>query len=158
MMRRGTFKCRWSMLLALAAASLAVPALAGDDPAPAVPPEQAAAQAPAEAMPPVAAAGLVAFIDPATGGLTATPTAEQRAAMRAALAALVNDSDLGLVEVTLPDGSVVMDLQGRFQEAVVVQVAPEGTRHMQCLGSVPDAATTPSSAPAPAPPAAAVAE
>jgi hypothetical protein len=144
--------CRWSTLLALAAVSLAVPALADDDPATAAPQEQPVAQAPA------AAAGLVAFIDPATGGLTATPTEEQRAAMRTALAALVNDSGEGLVEVRLPDGSVVMDLQGRFQEAVVVQVAPDGTRHMQCLGSVPDAAATPLSAPAPAPPAAAVAE
>jgi hypothetical protein len=146
------------MLLALAAASLAVPALAGDDPATAAPPEQPVAQAAAEAAPPVAAAGLVAYIDPATGGLTATPTEEQRAAMRAALAALVNDSGEGLVEVMLPDGSVVMDLQGRFQEAVEVQVAPEGTRHFQCVGSVPDTAGTPPAAAAPAPPAAAVAE
>jgi len=150
--------CRWSTLLALAAVSLALPALAGDDPAAAAPQEQAVAQAPAEVAPPVAAAGLVAYIDPATGGLTSTPTEEQRAEMRAALAALVNDSGEGLVEVRLPDGSVVMDLHGRFQEAVVVQVAPDATRHMQCIGSLPDAAATPSSAPAPAPPAAAVAE
>jgi len=157
MMGLRTLSCRWSTLLAVAAVSLALPALAGDDPAAAAPPEQAAAQTPAEAAP-VAAAGLVAFIDPATGGLTTNPTEEQRAAMRTALAALVNDSGEGLVEVRLPDGSVVMDLQGRFQEAVVVQVTPDGTRHMQCIGSVPDAAATPSSAPAPASPAAAVAE
>jgi hypothetical protein len=150
--------CRWSTLLALAAVSLALPALAGDNPAAAAPPAQAAAQTPAEAAPPVAAAGLVAYIDPATGGLTAAPTEEQRAAMRTALAALVNDSGEGLVEVRLPDGSVVMDLQGRFQEAVVVQVAPDATRHMQCIGNLPDVAATPSFAPAPAPPAAAVAE
>ncbi len=156
MMRLRTLLCRWSTLLAVAAVSLALPALAGDDPAAAAPPEQAAAQTPAEAAPPVAAAGLVAFIDPATGGLTGTPTEEQRAAMRTALAALANDSGEGLVEVRLPDGSVVMDLQGRFQEAVVVQVAPDGTQHRQCIGSLPDAAATPS--PAPAPPAAAVAE
>ncbi len=157
MMGLRTLLCRWSTLLAVAAVSLALPALAGDDPAAAAPPEQAAAQTPAEAAP-VAAAGLVAFIDPATGGLTTNPTEEQRAAMRTALAALVNDSGEGLVEVRLPDGSVVMDLQGRFQEAVVLQVAPDGTRHMQCIGSLPDAAATPSSAPAPAPPAAAAAE
>ena len=158
MMGLRTLMCRWSTLLALAAVSLAAPALAGDDPAAAAPQEQAVTQAPAESAPPVAAAGLVAFIDPATGGLTATPTEEQRAAMRTALAALVYDSGEGLVEVRLPDGSVVMDLQGRFQEAVVIQVKPDGTQHRQCLGSVPDAAATPLSAPAPAPPAAAVAE
>jgi hypothetical protein len=157
MMGLRTLMCRWPALLALAVVSLALPALAGDEPAAAAQEEQAVAPATATAAP-VAAAGLVAYIDPATGGLTATPTEEQRAAMRNALAALVNDSGEGLVEVRLPDGSVVMDLQGRFQEAVVVQVAPDGTRHMQCIGSVPDAAATPSSAPAPAPPAAAVAE
>jgi hypothetical protein len=155
MMGLRTLLCRWSTLLAVAAVSLALPVLAGDDPAAAAPPEQAAAQTPAEAAP-VAAAGLVAFIDPATGGLTTNPTEEQRAAMRTALAVLVNDSGDGLVEVRLPDGSVVMDLQGRFHEAVVVQVAPDGARNLQCIGSIPDAAATPS--PAPAPPAAAVAE
>jgi len=137
--------CRWSTLLALAAVSLALPALAGDDPAAAAPPEQAAAQAPAQA--PVAAAGLVAYIDPATGGLTSTPTEEQRAALRAALAALVNESDAGLYEVVLPDGTVVMDLQGRFQEAVVVQVAPDGTRNLACVGSVATAAQSPAAVP-----------
>ena len=137
--------CRLSAVLALAALSLALPALAGDDPAAAAPPEQAAAQAPAQA--PVAAAGLVAFIDPATGGLTSTPTEEQRAALRAALAALVNESDAGLYEVVLPDGTVVMDLQGRFQEAVVVQVAPDGTRNLACVGSVATAAQSPAAVP-----------
>jgi len=137
--------CRLSMLLALAAVSLALPALAGDDPAAAAPPEQATAQAPAQA--PVAAAGLVAYIDPATGGLTSTPTEEQRAALRAALAALVNESDAGLYEVVLPDGTVVMDLQGRFQEAVVVQVAPDGTRNLACVGSVATAAQSPAAVP-----------
>jgi len=137
--------CRWSTLLALAAVSLALPAVAGDDPAAAAPPEQATAQAPAQA--PVAAAGLVAFIDPATGGLTSTPTEEQRAALRAALAALVNESDAGLYEVVLPDGTVVMDLQGRFQEAVVVQVAPDGTRNLACVGSVATAAQSPAAVP-----------
>lgn len=139
--------CRWSTLLVLTMASLALPALAGDDPAAAAPPEQAAAQIPAEMAPPVAAAGLVAYIDPATGGLTSTPTEEQRAALRAALAALVNESDAGLSEVMLPDGTVVMDLQGRFQEAVVVQVAPDGTRHLACVGSLATATEAPAAAP-----------
>jgi hypothetical protein len=139
--------CRWSTLLVFAAASLALPALAGDDPAAATPSEQPAAQTPAEAAPTVAAAGLVAYIDPATGGLTSTPTEEQRAALRAALAALVDESDAGLSEVVLPDGTVVMDLQGRFQEAVVVQVAPDGTRHLACVGNLATATDAPAAAP-----------
>lgn len=155
MMGLRTLLCRWPALLALAVVSLAVPALAGDEPATAAQEEQTAVQATAA---PVAAAGLVAYIDPATGGLTATPTEEQRAAMRAALAALVNDSDEGLVEVTLPDGSVMLDLRGRFQEALVVLMAPDGTRRYECVSSVPGAATASTAAAATAAPAAAVAE
>jgi hypothetical protein len=158
MMGLRTLLCRWPALLALAVVSLAAPALAGDDPAAAAPPEQTAAQAPAEAAAPVAAAGLIAYIDPKTGGITSTPTAEQRAEMRAALAALVNDSDEGLVEVTLPDGSVMLDLQGRFQEALAVLVAPDGTRRYECISSVPDGGTTPPATAATAAPVAAVAE
>lgn len=152
-----TLLCRWPALLALAVVSLAAPALAGDGPAAAAQEEQTAAQSTATAAP-VAAAGLVAYIDPVTGGLTATPTEEQRAAMRTALAALVNDSDEGLVEVTLPDGSVMLDLQGRFQEALAVLVAPDGTRHYECVSSVPDAAGASPATAATAAPAAAVAE
>ena len=155
MMGLRTLLCRWPALLALAVVSLAAPAAAGDEPAAAAQEEQTAAQATAA---PVAAAGLVAYIDPATGGLTATPTEEQRAAMRAALAALVNDSDEGLVEVTLPDGSVMLDLQGRFQEALVVLMAPDGTRRHECISSVPGAAAASPAAAATAAPAAAVAE
>jgi len=139
MMGLRTLLCRWPALLAMAVVSLAAPALAGDEPAAAAQQEQIAAQATATAAP-VAAAGLVAYIDPSTGGLTMTPTEEQRAAMRSALAALVNDSDQGLVEVTLPDGTVMMDLQGRFQEALVVLVAPDGTPRHECVSSVQDAA------------------
>jgi hypothetical protein len=153
MMGLRTLLCRWPALLALAVVSLAPPALAGDEPAAAKQEEQTAVQAPAETAP-VAAAGLVAYIDPSTGGLTTTPTEEQRAAMRSALAALVNDSDEGLVEVTLPDGSVMLDLQGRFQEALAVLVAPDGTRHYECVSSVPDGASTPPAAAAPPAPAA----
>ena len=155
MMGLRTLMCRWPALLALAVVSLALPALAGDEPAAAAQEEQTVAQATAA---PVAAAGLVAYIDPATGGLTATPTEEQRAAMRAALAALVNDSDQGLVEVTLPDGSVMLDLQGRYQEALAVLVAPDGTRRYECVSSVPDAAAASPATAATAAPAAAVAE
>jgi hypothetical protein len=166
MMGLKTLLCRWPALLALAAVSLALPALAGEDPAPALagddgattaPQEQAASQAPAKAAP-IAAAGLVAYIDPATGGLTATPTEEQRAAMRAALAALVNDSDQGLVEVTLPDGSVMLDLQGRFQEALVVLVAPDGTRRYECVSGLANTTDAPPAVAAPAAPTAAAAE
>ncbi|HOC44827.1 MAG TPA: hypothetical protein PKJ99_17575 [Thermoanaerobaculales bacterium] len=150
MMGLGTFRCRWSALLVLAAASLAAPALAGDDPAPVAPQEQAVTQAPA--------AGLVVYIDPETGKVTSTPTDAQRAAMQSALAELLNYSDEGLVEVVMPDGSVVMDLQGRFQSTLIVQVAPDGTRHFTQVGAAPDTIDALPAQPAPAPQAAAAAE
>jgi len=153
-----TSLCRWSTLLALAAVSLALPALAGDDPAAAAPPEQAVAQAPAEAAPAVGVAGMVAFIDPETGRLSSTPTEAQRAELRAMLADRMNDSYEGLVEVAMPDGSYMIDLQGRFQDLAVVLVAPDGTRHFECVNSVPQASGAPPAAVAPAPPAAAAVE
>jgi len=150
--------CRWSTLLALAAVSLALPALAGDDPAAAAPPEQAVAQAPAEAAPPVAAASMIIYIDPETGRPTSTPTEAQRAEVRAALAEMVNWSQEGLVEVVLPDGSVVMDTQGRFGVALVTEVAADGTRHFSWVSAVPEASVSPPSGAAPAAPAAAAVE
>lgn len=103
-------------------------------------PEQQAAAEPAavpappveQASAPVAADGMVAYIDPATGKLTSSPTAEQRAAMQAALAAALDRSQDGLYDVVLPDGTVMRDLQGRFQSATVVRTAPDGSVHQEC--------------------------
>jgi len=157
MMGLKTLLCRWPALLALAVVSLAAPALAGDEPAAAAQEEQTAVQATATATP-VAAAGLIIYIDPETGRPTSTPTEAQRAAMQSALAELLNYSDEGLVEVVMPDGSVVMDLQGRFQSTLIVQVAPDGTQHFKQVGAVPDTIDAPPVSPAPAPQAVAVAE
>ncbi len=154
MMGLRTLMCRWPALLALAVVSLAAPALAGDEPAAAAPPEQPVAQAPAEATPPVAAASLIIYIDPETGRPTSTPTEAQRAEVRAALAEMVNWSQEGLVEVVLPDGSVVMDTQGRFQMVLVTEVAPDGTRHDQWVSGAAAAAASPTAATTPAVPAA----
>jgi len=157
MMGLRTLMCRWPALLALAVVSLALPALAGDEPAAAAQEEQTAVQATATATP-VAAAGLIIYIDPETGRPTSTPTEAQRAAMQSALTELLNYSDEGLVEVVMPDGSVVMDLQGRFQSTLIVQVAPDGTQHFKQVGAVPDTIDAPPVSPAPAPQAVAVAE
>jgi hypothetical protein len=149
--------CWWPALLVLAAASLAVPALAGDDPPPAAPPEQAAAQVPAGAAP-VGAAGIFGFIDPETGGLSSTPTDAQRAEMRAMLANSLNWSYEGLAEVAMPDGSFMLDLQGRFLSMLVVQVAPDGTRQFKHVAAGADAIDASPAAPTAAPPTAVAAE
>ena len=78
-------------------------------------------------------AGMVAYIDPETGRLTSSPTAAQRAEMQAELAAVLDRSQDGLFDVVLPDGSVMRDLQGRFQNAVVVRVAADGKLGAGCV-------------------------
>lgn len=41
--------------------------------------------------------------------------------------------DLGLHVVTLPDGSQMVDLQGRFQMAATASTGADGHIHQQCL-------------------------
>ena len=40
---------------------------------------------------------------------------------------------VGLQQVTLPDGSVMIDLQGRFQESMVIQLDAHGHKVMRCV-------------------------
>lgn len=98
--------------------------------------QPAAAEASVATAAPAEAAGLVVFIDPATGLQTSSPSDEQRAAMQAALAAALDRSEEGIYDVYLPDGSVMRDLQGRFQHALVAKVAPDGGLRYRCVTSV----------------------
>lgn len=124
---------RFSLVAVLAISSaLAGPALAGEvDETPAAP--TAAVSPTAAAGAPPQGAGMVAYIDPETGRLTSSPSEAQRAEMRAALAAVLDRSQDGLYDVMLPDGSVMRDLQGRFQNAVVVRFADDGTQTNGCV-------------------------
>ena len=61
----------------------------------------------------------------------------------------LNDSDEGLVEETLWDGSKMVNLQGRFQEVFVMRMGPDGKRWIECAQK--HSATAPVAAPAPAP-------
>lgn len=100
-----TSLCRWSTLLALAAVSLAAPALAGDDPAAPAPAGEAAV-----------------FDTPTARGISA----EQAALLRAFLAPGLNRSDEGLVLVVEPDGGISMDPQGRLQHVVLARIGEDG--------------------------------
>ena len=124
---------RFSVMAVLAIFSaLAGPALAGGvEETPAEP--QAAESPTAAAGAPSQGAGMVAYIDPETGRLTSSPTEAQRAEMQAALAAVLDRSQDGLYDLILPDGSVMRDLQGRFQNAVVVRLAADGTQSAGCV-------------------------
>ncbi len=71
-------------------------------------------------------------VDPAAGTLGA-PTAEQIQALERAVAAMLSQSSEGLEVVELPDGTLTVDLEGRFQEVAVAAVAPDGTVRTGCV-------------------------
>ena len=84
-----------------------------------------------EAAAPGGAAQQVA-VDPGSGAPGA-PTAEQIQALERAVAAMLSQSSEGLEVVELPDGTLTIDLEGRFQEVIVATVAPDGIVRMGCV-------------------------
>ena len=99
---------------------------------------------------PPGAAGMVVGIDPETGEL-GMPTPEQLQRISDSQQSQVNHSSAGLVEVHHPDGSVSIDLQGRFQEYETVRVGPDGKLIYQCVDGEENARRA-VAAPAPAAP------
>jgi hypothetical protein len=91
----------------------------------------ATAAAPAVATTP-AAAGIVVGIDPETGRL-GMPTAAQMLELSAAERTGLLRTSEGLTEVQLPDGSWMVDLQGRFQVFSVVRLDPRSGRVFTCV-------------------------
>ena len=82
-------------------------------------------------------AGRGVHIDPATGRPTRHPTAAQREAVRAGLAALVNRSPAGLVETAGPRGGMMVDLQGRFRMGLALYLDDTGTSELECTAGLP---------------------
>ena len=134
-------------------ALLAIPSLTHE---PAVPPATAAAQvaeAPAAptsdsahgapliaatvggqvpATPTPGMAGMVVGIDPETGEM-GMPTPDQMQKLSESPQYQVDHSSAGLLEVHHPDGSVSIDLQGRFQEYATVRIGPDGKLIYRCV-------------------------
>ena len=77
-------------------------------------------------------AGMLIGIDPETGEL-GMPTPEQLKELSDLQQYQVDHSDAGLVEVHHADGSVSIDLQGRFQEYATVRIGPDGKMTFQCV-------------------------
>ncbi|MGH7681407.1 MAG: post-PEP-CTERM-1 domain-containing protein [Candidatus Eiseniibacteriota bacterium] len=78
---------------------------------------------------------MVVGIDPETGKL-GPPTAEQRAELEqisASQNALLSHSSAGLVEEHRADGTVHVNLQGRFQEYATVRIGPDGKKTFDCV-------------------------
>lgn len=108
------------------------PSAASAAPARPAAPESPAATASAD---PYAAAGMIVGKDPVTGRI-GKPTPEQRAEIErsAPLASPALDrSGEGLTVVHRPDGSKMVDLQGRFQEYTVVRIGPDGRKSQVCV-------------------------
>jgi hypothetical protein len=78
---------------------------------------------------PVGSAGLRAYVDPETGVMTTV----KPIGMEPVEIDPMNDSDVGLTQVTLPGGhGVMIDLQGRYQEYMVVRLDASGHRVFTC--------------------------
>ena len=109
----------------------AAPSVLAEDDTPAATPSVTVADVDA-----VASATTNAEVVPVQGGVTPAPDAEQRVAMTDALAAALNRSQEGMVDVVLPNGSVMRDLRGGFQTAIVMRVAPDGSVTTDCVTSL----------------------
>jgi hypothetical protein len=83
-------------------------------------------------VPAPAQAGLVIAWDPESRSFT-TLAPDRTLALTAAEKTAVSRSFTGLFEVRHPDGSVSVDLQGRFQEFAVVHMGADGKPVYQCL-------------------------
>jgi len=81
-----------------------------------------------------AAAGMVATVDERgpVKGVRLSPE------MREALARMINTSSDGLREEVKEDGTVIVDLQGRFQSALVVSIDENGKMVSTCFSQAPE--------------------
>jgi hypothetical protein len=85
------------------------------------------------------AAGLVVVLDRQTGAARAL-TDEEAHYLAQGIHEVLNQSTDGLVEVQRADGSVSMDLQGRFQNVMLARKEDDGTVSQACVDNVVDAA------------------
>lgn len=79
------------------------------------------------------AAGMVAVV----GNRGVEEGAELPPELQAELATMVNTSSEGLREVVKEDGTVIVDLQGRFQSATVAVIGKDGKLKTTCVSSAP---------------------
>jgi hypothetical protein len=76
------------------------------------------------------------YIDPKTGKLGGPPPGVTPPGLSTAVQQMLSRSDRGLVQSQLPNGAVVVNLQGRFQNVSVATIAPGGDAHIRCDHSV----------------------
>ena len=88
----------------------------------------------------VKVAGQEVQVDPQTGRM-ASLTPEEARRLAEGLKRMVNKSPDGLVQEQHADGSVSMDLQGRFQNVAVARVESDGTVTQSCIDKPEQAAS-----------------
>lgn len=79
-----------------------------------------------------AEAGLRVYVDPQSGELVSQPVTPEQRRQSANTDAAFNQDASDLVPVKMPDGSTMVDLQGRFQQATVATVQPDGSIRTYC--------------------------
>lgn len=82
----------------------------------------------------VKVAGQDIKIDGQTGQIQELPP-EEAQKLAAGLKPMLNKSSEGLVEVQHTDGSVSMDLEGRFQNVTVARINKDGTVSQSCVNN-----------------------
>jgi hypothetical protein len=91
-----------------------------------------AASAAEETKPAQGQSGMRAFVDPETGQLVSQPvTPEQQRAVEAVDPSFRQDSE-GLQVIYFADGSSMANLEGRFQQATVVEVQADKSLRTYC--------------------------
>jgi len=99
----------------------------------AVPAAKPAAPRSAPASAPPGATGRIIALDPETGELGA-PSPDQVRSLRAAPGiAAVRRSEEGLTETRLTDGTMILDLDGRFQDQVLARLDRNGRLVYGCV-------------------------
>lgn len=76
----------------------------------------------------VGQAGVTVLIDPQSGEKITPVLPEHSKAVQQALESAANRTTKGLVEQSVPGKGVLVDLRGRFQSALTVQVASDGRK------------------------------
>lgn len=66
-------------------------------------------------------------------------TPEEAAALVEAVAPALSQSDAGLTPVRLANGTLVLDLEGRFEAATLAKIGPDGAVEAECVTTVDEA-------------------
>ncbi|MAZ66285.1 MAG: hypothetical protein CMF25_04180 [Kangiellaceae bacterium] len=78
------------------------------------------------------------FVEPGSGPTSANaPMSGGDAEIQQALSEMVSTSDEGLQEQHLENGAVIVDLQGRFQSAMVMKLGENGEKYTHCYSQEP---------------------